>query len=81
MGGFGPPDFYLGGDMNTQTAWQNLWNTLGQIQLNRQDRMTLEGGLNLLYEKAKELEDIKAEEKDGGTDIGVLDPGPSTPSS
>jgi len=60
--------------MEIHTAWQNLWNILGQLQLNREDRTTLEGNLNLLYESAKELEETKAEAEDGGTDIGILDP-------
>lgn len=39
--------------MNIHESYKRLWNILGQIPLNRDDRSTVDSDLGLLYEEAR----------------------------
>ncbi len=47
--------------MNIHESFKRLWQILGQVPMNRNDRNVIDSDLGLLYEEAKKAEEMRNE--------------------
>lgn len=67
--------------VNINESAERLWTVLGQIPLNRADRITIENDLKLLYSEAKKAQEVKKAEKAEETDKETHEPCQNQPAA
>jgi len=67
--------------VNINESAERLWTVLGQIPLNRADRITIENDLKLLYSEAKKAQETKKVDEAEEVDKEMQEPCQNQPAA